>query len=144
MPLDILEVYAKDEKLNGYKKDKSQIKIMIVDDSFAFRRLLKRILESTGYKVEEVENGKEAVAKYSQILPDIIAMDITMPEMDGDEAMDVIKRNHPDVKVVMITSLGHKEKVEECLKTGAKGYLLKPITDAQIPKVLQTIKQAVV
>ena len=61
MPRDILEIYADDEKLNGKKPDGSQIKVMVVDDSFALRRVLKRIFESTGYIVEEVEDGQVAV-----------------------------------------------------------------------------------
>ncbi len=141
MPADILEVYAKNEKMNGIKKDGTKIKVFVVDDSLAFRRLLRRILETTGYIVEEADDGKVAVAKYAQILPDVVAMDITMPEMEGPVAVDVIRRNHPDAKVVMITSLGHKEVVEDCLKKGAKSYILKPITDTQIPKVLETIKK---
>ncbi len=141
MARDILEIYAKDHKMNGYREDKSQIKVMVVDDSLAFRRLLKRMLESTGYLVEEVEDGKIAVSKYAQVLPDVVLMDITMPEMKGTVAMDVIRRNHADAKVVMVTSLGHKELVEDCVKLGAKGYILKPISDDQVPKVLQMVKK---
>ncbi len=127
--------------MNGYREDKSQIKVMVVDDSLAFRRLLKRMLESTGYLVEEVEDGKIAVSKYAQVLPDVVLMDITMPEMKGTVAMDVIRRNHADAKVIMITSLGHKDLVEDCVKLGAKGYILKPISDDQVPKVLQMVKK---
>lgn len=141
MPQDILEIYAKDEKMNGLRKDGSKIKIMIVDDSLAFRRLLRRVLETTGYIVEECSDGKEAIAKYSIVRPDIVAMDITMPEMEGPVAVDIIRRNHPDAKVVMITAIGHKEIVEDCIKKGAKGYILKPLTDSQIPKALETIKK---
>lgn len=141
MPQDILEVYAKDEKFNGIKKDGSKLKVMIVDDSLAFRRLLRRILETTGYIVEECADGKDAIAKYSQVRPDVLIMDITMPEMEGHIAVDVIRRNHPDARVVMVTALGHREMIENCIKKGAKGYILKPITDQQIPKVLETIKK---
>lgn len=144
MPGDILETYANDENLNGYKKDGSQISVLIVDDSLAFRRLLKRILESAGYKVvAEVTDGSIAVSKYAELLPDVVTMDITMPEMEGDVAVDAIKRNHPEANIIMVTSLGHKELVQKCISKGAKGYILKPITDKQIPKILSTIKKAV-
>lgn len=138
-----LEKYALDYTMNGLKKDDSKIKVLIVDDALAFRRLLTRLLESVGYDVVgEVADGTVAVAKYTQLQPDVITMDVTMPEMEGPIAVDAIRRNHPDVKIVMVTSLGSKDLVQECIKLGAKGYILKPITDNQIPKILQTIKKA--
>ncbi len=139
---DILDVYAKDAKLNGLKKDGSKIRVMIVDDSLAFRRLLKRVFDLTGYEVlAEISDGNDAILKYSTLKPDIVTMDVTMPEMEGTVAVDAIRRNHPDAKIIMVSSLGHKDLVEEAIKKGAKGYVLKPITDATIPKVLETIKK---
>ncbi|MDD5066754.1 MAG: response regulator, partial [bacterium] len=108
-------------------------------------RLLRRILEGVGYEVVSEEgDGMAAVTKYSQLSPDVVTMDVTMPEMDGSVAVDAIRRNHPDARIVMVTSIGDKNLVEECLKLGAKGYILKPIQEKQIQKMLETIKKAAV
>lgn len=145
MPHDILEIYAKDNELNGIKADGTKIKVLIVDDSLAFRRLISRILTETGYEVVgEVVDGKSALLKVSELSPDVITMDVTMPELDGPDAVDAIKRNHPNANIVMVSAMGHQELVEESIKRGAKGYILKPLTEAQIPKMLKTIKKAAV
>lgn len=142
MAEDILEIYAKNKALNGTRDDGSRIKIMIVDDSLAFRRLLKRIFETTLYEVvSEVADGKEAVSEYRRHKPDIVTMDVTMPEMEGPAAVEAIRKEHPEARIIMLSSLGHKELVEEAMGKGAKGYILKPITDSAIPKVLETVKK---
>ncbi len=139
-----LEKLAADPKLNGYKKNGSKNSVLIVDDALAFRRLLKRVLEGVGYNVVgEVADGTIAVAKYNQLNPDVVTMDITMPEMEGDDAVAAIIRNHPDASIIMVTSLGSKDLVRNCIVRGAKGYILKPIIDRQIPKMLETIKNAI-
>ena len=143
MANDILEDYAKDQVLNGYV-DGAGLKALVVDDSLAIRRLLRRILEKVGYTVDEAENGRVAISKYADFSPNIVAMDITMPEMEGPVALDVILRNDPAAKVVMITSIGDKDSVEDCIRKGAKGYLLKPITDAQLVKILTLLKQVAI
>ncbi|MBU1076557.1 MAG: response regulator [Spirochaetes bacterium] len=141
MVSDIIEKFAQDEKLNGYREDGSKISVLIVDDSFAFRRLMSRIFNLTGYEVvEEVEDGALATSKYGFHRPDIVTMDVTMPNMDGNAAVEEIMSIDPNAKIIMVTSLSHKELVEECLKRGVKGYILKPITEKQIPKILETIK----
>jgi len=145
MSNDILQIYAKDKELNGIKDDGTRIKVLIVDDSLAFRRLISRVLTETGYEVVgEVGDGKSALLKVAELSPDLITMDVTMPELEGPDAVDAIKRNHPNANIVMISSMGHEELVEKSIKKGAKGYILKPITDAQVPKMLKTIKKAVV
>ncbi|MDD5066114.1 MAG: response regulator [bacterium] len=145
MTTDILEIYKKDVKLNGTRSDGSQIKVMIVDDSLAFRRLLKRIFENTGYLVAaEVADGKEAVQQYDKVRPDVVTMDVTMPELEGPASVEAIRKVYPEARIIMVSSLGHKELVEEAIAKGAKGYILKPITDDSIPKVLETIKKTAV
>ena len=137
-----LTKYADDPALNGIRGDGTKIKVMIVEDSLTIRRLLKVILEETNYEVlEEIENGKIAVEKYQSLNPDIVTMDITMPELEGDQAVQVIKKIDPDARILMISALSHKTKIELCMKNGAKGYILKPITQKQIPKILEKIKQ---
>lgn len=139
-----LSKFAANPDTNGYKQDGSQYSVLIVDDALAFRRLLKRVLEEVGYLVVgEVADGASAVARYSQLQPNVVTMDVTMPEMDGDQAVRAIMQNHPDANIVMVTSLGSKDLVRDCITNGAKGYILKPIIDRQIPKILETIKKAV-
>ena len=138
-----LEKLAKDPFLSGKRADGTAVKVMIVDDSMAIRRLLSKILKNTGYDVvAELDDGKKAIAQYSSVNPDVVTMDITMPELEGDEAVEHIKKIDPDARIVMVTSVGYKEKVAECLRKGAKGYILKPITAKQIPKILETIINA--
>jgi len=141
---DILQIYAKDPEMNGIKPDGSKIRVLVVDDSLAFRRLIVRVLTETGYEVVgEVADGKEALLKVAELNPDVITMDVTMPELEGPDAVDVIKRNHPNANIVMVSSMGHQDLVEKAIKKGAKGYILKPLTGEQIPKMLKVIKKAV-
>jgi len=141
---DILQIYAKDPEMNGIKPDGSKIRVLVVDDSLAFRRLMVRVLTETGYEVVgEVADGKEALLKVAELNPDVITMDVTMPELEGPDAVDVIKRNHPNANIVMVSSMGHQDLVEKAIKKGAKGYILKPLTGEQIPKMLKVIKKAV-
>jgi len=141
---DILQIYAKDPEMNGIKPDGSKIRVLVVDDSLAFRRLIVRVLTETGYEVVgEVADGKEALLKVAELNPDVITMDVTMPELEGPDAVDVIKRNHPNANIVMVSSMGHQDLVEKSVKKGAKGYILKPLTGEQIPKMLKVIKKAV-
>jgi len=141
---DILQIYAKDPEMNGIKPDGSKIRVLVVDDSLAFRRLVVRVLTETGYEVVgEVADGKEALLKVAELNPDVITMDVTMPELEGPDAVDVIKRNHPNANIVMVSSMGHQDLVEKAIKKGAKGYILKPLTGEQIPKMLKVIKKAV-
>ena len=112
--------------------------VLIVDDSRTSRRLLKDILERAGYTVvAEAINGKEGVAYYVKFKPDIVTMDITMPEMDGIEALRQIKRESPDAKVIMITAAGQKEKMVEAVKLGAAEFIAKPFIEETVLEALK-------
>ncbi len=101
--------------------------ILIVDDSRTSRKFLKDILEKNGHEVVgEAINGKEGYEQYAKLKPDVVTMDITMPEMDGIEALRLIKQDYPDAKVVMITAAGQKDKVVEAVKLGASEFVSKP------------------
>ncbi len=121
------------------------LKVMVVDDSPIIVKKLTVLLETLGYKViQTAENGKDAVEIYKRLQlidfkPDVITMDITMPEMDGIEATRTIMNEFPDTKIVMVTSHGQEAMVLNALKAGAKGYVLKPF-DQQ--KVYETIQKA--
>ena len=112
--------------------------VLIVDDSRTSRRVLRDILERAGYKiVGEAVNGQEGFGDYVKLHPDIVTMDITMPEMDGIEALKLIKKNNPDAKVVMVTSAGQKEKMMEALKSGAVEFVSKPFVEETVLDALK-------
>lgn len=112
--------------------------VLIVDDSRTSRRFLSDILERAGYKiVGEAVNGQEGFDEYVKLHPDIVTMDITMPVMDGIDALKLIKRNNPDAKVVMITAAGQKEKMMEALKIGAVEFVSKPFIEEAVLDALK-------
>ena len=114
-------------------------KVLIVDDAVFMRMKLRDILEKSGYEVvAEAQNGLEAVEKFKQELPDLITMDITMPEMDGVEALKAIKALDKDAKVVMCSAMGQQSMVMEAIQSGALDFIVKPFdTD----RVLQSIER---
>ncbi|MFA4647638.1 response regulator [Pyrococcus kukulkanii] len=114
-------------------------RILIVDDAAFMRMLLKKILTQAGHEiVGEASNGKEAVEKYKQLKPDLVTMDIVMPEMDGITAVKEIMKIDPNAKIIMITAVGQEAKVMEALKSGAKGYIVKPF---QAQKVIEEVNR---
>ncbi|MBQ7613735.1 MAG: response regulator [Butyrivibrio sp.] len=107
--------------------------ILIVDDSRVSRKILKNMLEQNGYTIAgEAANGKEGVELYKQLKPDIVTMDITMPEMNGLESLKLIKEFDPDAKIVIITAAGQLEKRELAIEYGASGYVTKPYENQEI------------
>ena len=111
--------------------------VMIVDDSRTSRRILKDILERAGYEIRgEAINGKEAVEMYGKLMPNIVTMDITMPEMDGIEALRRIREAYPDAKVVMVTAAGQKDKMMEAVKLGAAEFVAKPFVEETVLEAL--------
>lgn len=116
-------------------------RVMIVDDATFMRTALRQMLERNGYTVVgEAENGVEAVRKYSELKPDIVTMDITMPEMDGIEALKAIRKNDPGARVIMISALGQESHVREAVILGARSFIVKPFKEEYVVK---TIKQAI-
>lgn len=114
--------------------------ILIVDDSRTSRRILRGILENSGHTiVGEAGNGEEGCILYKQLKPDIVTMDITMPKLDGLEALKVIMHDDPNAKVVMVTAAGQKSKMVEAIKEGASEFISKPFSDEDIRKIIQDI-----
>ncbi|HDS62611.1 MAG TPA: response regulator, partial [Methanofollis liminatans] len=100
--------------------------------------LLKNILFSGGHTiVGEAENGDDAIAKYQELNPDLVTMDIVMPKKNGIDALKGIKTIDPNAKVIMCTAVGQEQMVKLAVKTGARGYIVKPF---QAPKVLEEVK----
>ena len=116
----------------------TMLTVLVVDDSPIVIRKLTMLLHTIGYKViQTAENGKEAIEAYKQCKPDVVTMDITMPEMDGIEATQAIMSEFPDAKIVMVTSHGHEKMVLDALKSGAKGYVLKPFQQQKVYEAIQ-------
>lgn len=114
--------------------------ILIVDDSRTSRRVLRGILESGGHViVGEAGNGEEGCILYKQLKPDIVTMDITMPKLDGLEALKIIMHGDPNAKVVMVTAAGQKNKMVEAIKEGASEFISKPFSDEDILKIIGDI-----
>ena len=115
-------------------------KILIVDDSRTSRKVLRGILEEGGHEiVDEAANGQEGVQKFQACKPDIVTMDITMPVLDGMEALKMIKALKPDMKVVMVTAAGQKSKMIDCIKLGANEFLTKPFDKEEIVSVINKL-----
>ncbi len=112
--------------------------ILIVDDAMFMRALCGRLLEENGYRVIQAQNGMEAIAKYREHRPDAVLLDITMPEMDGVEALKEIKAIDPSAKVAMVTAVGQQAMVMSALKAGAMEFVMKPF-DAD--KVLSAVQK---
>ncbi|MHC1626942.1 MAG: response regulator [Methanoculleaceae archaeon] len=111
--------------------------ILVVDDAMFMRTLLKNILFSGGYTIAgEAADGAEAVRKYQELSPDLVTMDIVMPNMNGIEALKAIRQVDPGAKVIMCTAVGQEQMVKLAIKNGARGYIVKPF---QAPKVLEEV-----
>ncbi len=116
------------------------LKILVVDDSLIIRRNIARMLERMNHEVvAEAKNGNEAIVCFSKYNPDLMTMDITMPDMDGVEAVKGIKKKNADAKIIMVTSHGQEAMVIAAIKAGASGYVLKPVTAEKLSKAIQKI-----
>lgn len=114
------------------------MRLLIVDDSNMIRQAISTWLTSQNHEVVgQARNGKEAVELFGQHRPDLVTLDITMPEMDGLEALDKIKAIDPDAKVIIISALASKEVAIEALKRGAATFVQKPITQDDLVEAIQ-------
>ncbi len=117
-------------------------KILIVDDAQLTRKTLRNILETDGYLVVgEAINGKDAVKKYKELRPDLVFMDIVMPELDGIEAVKQIMELDSSAMVIMCSSLAQQNKVVDAVKAGARDFIVKPFTSE---RVLESIKKNII
>ena len=115
-------------------------KILIVDDAAFMRMMIKDILSKNGFDVVgEAANGEEAVEKYKELSPDLVTMDITMPEKDGIAALKDIKKINPAAKVIMCSAMGQQAMVIDAIQAGAKDFIVKPF---QADRVLEAINKA--
>ncbi|WP_214688041.1 response regulator [Exiguobacterium sp. s163] len=112
-------------------------RVLVVDDAAFMRMMLRGIFEKAGHEVVgEGVNGADGIEKYDALLPDLVTMDITMPEMDGIRAVEEIVRRHPDAKVIMCSAMGQQAMVIDSIRAGAKDFLVKPFN---AEKVMETV-----
>ena len=115
-------------------------KVLIVDDAAFIRLAIRNILEKHDFEViAEAENGQVAIAKYKDQKPDIVTMDITMPEMTGLQALKEIMAFDPKAKVVMLSAMGQEEMVMEAVMSGAKSFIVKPFKEDQVVQALNKL-----
>ena len=116
-------------------------KVLIVDDAAFMRMMINDILEKNGYDViGEASNGLVAVDLYKKEKPDVVTMDITMPDMDGIEAVKQIRAFDPNAKIIMCSAMGQQSMVMDAIKSGAKDFIVKPF---QADRVLEAIKKVI-
>lgn len=114
-------------------------KILIVDDAAFMRMMIKDILTRSGYEIiGEAENGARAVEKFKEMLPDLVIMDITMPEVDGIQAVKDIKSIDDNAKIIMCSAMGQQAMVIESIQAGAKDFIVKPF---QADRVVDAVKR---
>lgn len=112
--------------------------VLVVDDTKFMRKMLTDMLKQFGYKVVgEADNGRQAVQKFNELRPEIVMMDITMPEMDGIEAMREIRRIEPSAVVLICSAMSQQDLISDALKAGANGYVMKPFKPDKVHEVIR-------
>lgn len=108
-------------------------RVLIADDAIFMRKVLGDILTKNGYEVVgEASDGREAVEKYLLIKPEFMTLDITMPVMDGMEALQIIKRIDKNCKVLMVSAMGQESMIMDSIRAGAKGFIVKPFREGDV------------
>jgi len=117
-----------------------RLRIMVVDDSGLTVKKMAKLLEELGHEVVHVAaTGQQAVDAYPGVAPDLVTMDITMPDMDGIEATRRILATAPSALVIIVTSHGQEQMVMDAIEAGAKGYILKPVKKEKLVETLETV-----
>lgn len=125
-----------------FKNRREIMKLMIVDDASFMRVFIRRMIEKTDFEVVcEACDGKDAIAKFIQYKPDIITMDITMPNLTGIEALKEIKKISTMVKVIMVSAMGQEALVREAVINGADSFIIKPFKEEKLIEVLEAMNK---
>ncbi|MGI6081450.1 MAG: response regulator [Limnochordia bacterium] len=114
-------------------------RVLVVDDARFMRMQCTKALREAGYEVAEAENGAEAVRQYEEWKPGLVLMDVTMPEMDGIEAVKAIKEKDPDARIVMVSAIGQQAMVMSAIEAGALDFVLKPF---EPKRLLEAVEKA--
>jgi two-component system, chemotaxis family, chemotaxis protein CheY len=121
-------------------KDGQPVRYLVVDDSVFARKNLARIVEAFGGQLAgEASDGVMAVSEYERTRPDIVLMDITMPQMEGIEAAEKIVQNHPEARIVMVSSVGYQENIVAALQRGARHFVQKPVKPEVLYEVIKYV-----
>lgn len=116
--------------------------VMVVDDSRMMELQIRKFLEGSDFEVAAYcDNGEDAIARYEEIQPDVVTMDIIMPGIDGLETAKVILEEHPDARIVMVSSLIYDDTINEAQEIGAKTFLYKPITQEALLRTLTEVME---
>lgn len=116
------------------------MRVFVVDDAIFMRRMLSDILEEGGYTVcGEATTGKEAMARYKDLKPDLVTMDIIMPDMSGVEAVKELKKIYPKAKILMVSTMGQQAFVLEAVQAGAIDYIVKPFHPSKVLESIENI-----
>lgn len=115
--------------------------VLVVDDAAFMRMMVKDVLVKNGYDVVgEAENGQKAIEKYKELKPELVIMDITMPEVNGIQAVKEIKSFDPEAKVIMCSAMGQQAMVIESIQAGARDFIVKPF---QADRVIEAVKKVI-
>jgi two-component system, chemotaxis family, chemotaxis protein CheY len=122
------------------RKDEQPVRYLVVDDSvFARKNIIKMVQLFGGEIAGEAGDGLTAIAEYNRTKPDIVLMDITMPQMEGIEAVERIVRQHPEARIVMVSSVGYQENILAALQKGAKHFVQKPVKPEVLYEILRYV-----
>ena len=122
------------------RKDKKPIRYLVVDDSVFARKNVAKMVESFGGEIAgEAGDGCTAITEYDRTTPDMVLMDITMPQMEGIEASERIVRAHPDARIVMVSSVGYQENIVAALQKGARHFVQKPVKAEILYEVIKYV-----
>ncbi len=115
-------------------------RVLVADDAAFMRMMIRNMLTAGGHQVvAEAENGARAIEEYDAHRPDAVTMDITMPVMDGIEAVRAIKAQHPEAKILMCSAMGQQAMVMDAVKAGARGFLVKPLNAAKLLEEIERL-----
>jgi two-component system, chemotaxis family, chemotaxis protein CheY len=122
------------------RKDSRPVRYLVVDDSVFARKNLIKMIEMFGGEVAgEAGDGLTAIAEYNRSKPDVVLMDITMPQMEGIEAAEKIVQQHPDARIVMVSSVGYQENIVAALQRGARHFVQKPVKPEVLYEVIKYV-----
>lgn len=120
-----------------------KVRILAIDDSLVTLKILKKTLKETEFEVVgDATSGEEGLAKYDELKPDLVLLDIIMPEIDGIQTLERLMTKNKSAKVVMVSSMGAKEKVMESLEKGARNFVMKPYEKNTLIEVLKKVYES--
>ena len=118
-----------------------RLKAVVVDDAPLMRQMLRKILEKQNFEVVgEAGDGHEAIEVVKETQPHLVTMDITMPVMDGLQSLSVIKRDYPDIQVVVVSAFGERANILEAIRLGASNFIVKPFDEPKVVRVITSVK----